>query len=447
MEKKIRKRFLLMGLCGIVLTFSLCATVFYAVFSRQTREDLQITAQIIAEAYAELGNEWCPALCDVEDLRITLIDHTGLVLYDNQDPGEIGDHLQRPEVQDALENGAGMGVRTSETTGKVSYYYALLLQDGPVLRLSADMESRWHLFTSAMPALILCGLLLLALGTVLSILLTRQLVRPILRLGEEPDKVDCEAPYPELKPFVEAIARDRVQRQADESMRQEFTANVSHELKTPLTSISGYAELIESGMARPEDVPHFAGKIHKESQRLLCLVNDIIELTRLDATEDELVSKARFESIDLYDIAASCAERLAVNAQHAYVTLLFAGSHVTVRGDRAMLEELCLNLCDNAIRYNRPGGKVTVSCGVADRKPFLRVLDDGIGIPEEEQERVYERFYRVDKSRSKETGGTGLGLAIVKHIAVLHHARLELKSRVDQGTDIRVLFPVPRREK
>ena len=222
-------------------------------------------------------------------------------------------------------------------------------------------------------------------------------------------------------------------------MRQEFTANVSHELKTPLTSISGYAELIETGIAKPEDVGNFARKIHKEAGRLLHLVNDIIQLSRLDAAQ-EARQMQEFSKMDLKEIVDACADNLAVNAQRAYVTLLCEGEHATIQGNRAGIEELCINLTDNAIRYNRPGGKVILSCGTAEGRPFLRVKDDGIGIPEAEQERVFERFYRVDKSRSKETGGTGLGLAIVKHIAAIHGAQIELKSEVDKGTEIRVLF-------
>ena len=231
-------------------------------------------------------------------------------------------------------------------------------------------------------------------------------------------------------------------------MRREFTANVSHELKTPLTSISGYAELIEAGMAKPQDVTVFAGRIRTESARLQSLVADIIQLSQLDGMSSEAAKgqapeQAKFAPVSLLALARRCTESLALNAQKAYVTLLAEGEDLTVQGDQRLLEELCFNLCDNAIRYNRPGGRVILHVETRDGRPALRVEDNGIGIPPEHQVRVFERFYRVDKSRSKATGGTGLGLAIVKHIALLHGAQLKLESREGEGTAITVLFPVP----
>lgn len=218
-----------------------------------------------------------------------------------------------------------------------------------------------------------------------------------------------------------------------EKMRREFTANVSHELKTPLTSISGYAEMIESGIARPEDVPGFAATIHKEAGRLLTLISDIIRLSELD----EAGVAQECEPVDLLQLARDCADTLSLSADQHRVSLTVEGAPCVIRGNRSLLSELVYNLCDNAIRYNREGGRVNVAVG--DRA--LTVSDTGIGIPEQYQSRVFERFYRVDKSRSKETGGTGLGLAIVKHIAEQHHAKLELRSAVGQGTTITVRFP------
>ena len=222
-------------------------------------------------------------------------------------------------------------------------------------------------------------------------------------------------------------------------MRREFTANVSHELKTPLTSISGYAEMIETGLARPEDVAAFGQKIHREAARMLRLVNDIIQLSHLDASGSTHDAPA-MEQVDLADIARDCAERLKVNARRAYVTLSCRGESAVVTGSPTLLEELCQNLCDNAIRYNRPGGRVVLETGHHDGRPYLLVQDNGIGIPREAQASVFERFYRVDKSRSKATGGTGLGLAIVKQIARIHAARIRLDSEVGEGTTVTITF-------
>lgn len=442
MEKKFTKRLMLMGLCSTAVTLALCVLVFFTVFERQAAQDVRIYSDIITAAYYQNGHSLSDMGVGSSDLRVTLIQPDGTVLFDNAVSGNLENHLGRPEVRDALAHGEGHAERHSDTTSQNAYYYAVRLDDGNILRVASDLHSRFDLFRSAIPVLLVCCLIVWVLGWLLSLLLTRQLVQPIVQMGNRLDELDRNVPYPELQPFVDAILRDRDTRRQSETMRQEFTANVSHELKTPLTSISGYAELIETGMAKPKDVAQFAQKIRKESARLLSLVNDILQLSKLDATQEALrgQAEAEFELLDLKDVVSACADNLAVNAQRAYVTLLCEAEHTPVLGSRSSLDELCMNLCDNAIRYNRPGGKVILSCGTADGRPYLRVRDNGIGISEEQHQRVFERFYRVDKSRSKETGGTGLGLAIVKHIAAIYSAQIELHSIVDQGTDIRVVF-------
>ena len=442
MEKKFTKRLMLMGLCSTAVTLALCVLVFFTVFERQAAQDVRIYSDIITAAYYQNGHSLSDMGVGSSDLRVTLIQPDGTVLFDNAVSGNLENHLGRPEVRDALAHGEGHAERHSDTTSQNAYYYAVRLDDGNILRVASDLHSRFDLFRSAIPVLLVCCLIVWVLGWLLSLLLTRQLVQPIVQMGNRLDELDRNVPYPELQPFVDAILRDRDTRRQSETMRQEFTANVSHELKTPLTSISGYAELIETGMAKPKDVAQFAQKIRKESARLLSLVNDILQLSKLDATQEALrgQAEAEFELLDLKDVVSACADNLAVNSQRAYVTLLCDAEHTPVLGSRSSLDELCMNLCDNAIRYNRPGGKVILSCGTADGRPYLRVRDNGIGIPEDQHQRVFERFYRVDKSRSKETGGTGLGLAIVKHIAAIYSAQIELHSIVDQGTDIRVVF-------
>ena len=219
-------------------------------------------------------------------------------------------------------------------------------------------------------------------------------------------------------------------------MRQEFTANVSHELKTPLTSISGYSELIENGIATGDDVQRFAKEIHKSSNRLLTLINDIIRLSELDVTTEDIM-----EELDISEMAANSVEMLQMAAEKHQVRISFSGEKQLVMANRQMMDELIYNLCDNAIRYNNPGGRVDVSVYREVDRTVLEVKDNGIGIPEKDQERIFERFYRVDKSRSKSTGGTGLGLAIVKHIIALHdNVRLELRSKLGEGTTVYVYF-------
>ena len=226
------------------------------------------------------------------------------------------------------------------------------------------------------------------------------------------------------------------QEQRDE-LRREFTANVSHELKTPLTSISGIAEIMQSGMVKPEDIQSFAGDIYQEAQRLIALVEDIIRLSRLDEGAESLEQ----EPVNLLSIAQDVARRLDSAAQKAGVTLKVMGLSVEVRGIPSVLDEMVYNLCDNAIKYNKENGQVTVLVSETQEQVVLTVEDTGIGIPSEEVERIFERFYRVDKSHSRAIGGTGLGLSIVKHGAAYHKAKIEVNSTVGEGTAISVIFP------
>lgn len=230
---------------------------------------------------------------------------------------------------------------------------------------------------------------------------------------------------------------DVTEREQGERLRREFTANVSHELKTPLTAISGMAEIIKNGMVEPEDVNGFAEDIYKETQRLISLVEDIIHLSRLDEGGTGL----QREPVDMLQLAQKVEERIAPLAKQAEVTLSVSGSSFAVNGVPAVLEEMLYNLCDNAVKYNRTGGRVDIVLTPRAQGGEVMVSDTGIGIPPQDQQRVFERFYRVDKSHSKEIGGTGLGLSIVKHGAVLHDARVELESTLGQGTKVRLVFP------
>ena len=231
------------------------------------------------------------------------------------------------------------------------------------------------------------------------------------------------------------VLLDVTERENSERVRREFTANVSHELKTPLTSISGMAEIMKSGIVQPEDMPEFAGDIHRESKRLIALVEDIIHLSQLD----EGGQLPQRQEVELLELSEQVAQRLKIQAESARVEIRVEGREFSVSGVPGVLEEMVYNLCDNAVKYNRPGGRVTVTIDAAQRT--LTVSDTGIGIPEQDQQRVFERFYRVDKSRSRQIGGTGLGLSIVKHGAALHDARIELTSVPDEGTSVKLIFP------
>lgn len=219
-------------------------------------------------------------------------------------------------------------------------------------------------------------------------------------------------------------------------MRKEFSANVSHELKTPLTSISGYAEIMKSGMVNREDMIVFSERIFKEASRMITLIDDIIKLSRLD--EDSV--EVEREEVDLYEMCQDIAERLAMSAKKRNVSMELYGESIRYYGVKQMLDEMIFNLCENAIKYNVPNGKVKIGIKNAPEGMKVIIEDTGIGIPKDQQERVFERFYRVDKSHSKETGGTGLGLSIVKHAAIFHHAQIRMESEVGVGTKMEVVF-------
>ena len=291
-------------------------------------------------------------------------------------------------------------------------------------------------FWKAVPLIIILLVVLWFACMSLANVLTTKIIKPIQEMAEDIGKKDAGRSYEELQPIMEAIRKQHEDVLISAQIRQEFTANVSHELKTPLTSISGYSELIEAGMANEEDTRRFAGEIHKNANRLLSLINDTLELSKLDTLSDEM----QMEQVDLYEVAQTCADMLELHAKKRGVTILVEGKEAYVNGSRQMLEEVVYNLCDNAIRYNKENGYVTICVENRMDTVVFRVIDTGIGIPKEHQERVFERFYRVDKSRSKSTGGTGLGLAIVKHIVAIHGAHLELQSEENVGSVITITF-------
>ena len=440
-EEPLSRRLYTLGLMGVVRAAAVCIFVFHRAFTMQAWRALENESAILVSQYEHDTQSLSNFAYD--RVRITLISPDGTVLYESTDADEqeeMENHLSRPEVQQAFSSGKGKDIRDSATTGYETYYYAVLLQDGNVLRIGQDAQTIWTLYNEALPAILFSCLVILGIGVLLARVLTRRLVRPMLNMAHDLDRIQENVPYTELVPFADAICSDRAVRESNEKMRQEFTANVSHELKTPLTSISGYAEMIETGLARPEDIVSFGQKIHSEASRMIRLVNDIIQLSHLDSsggTHDSPV----MEPVDLSVLAKECTDRLKMNARRAYVTLNVQGEGVQVVGSPNLLEELCQNLCDNAIRYNQPGGRVLLKTGHNEEGcPYLMVQDNGIGIPKEAQASVFERFYRVDKSRSKATGGTGLGLAIVKQIARIHGARITLDSELGQGTTVTITF-------
>ena len=437
MKKKINQMLVLIATLAIFLTMTLITFVYYDLFRKQVMEDLHAYAVMVGQNQTVGNLQVLTERLDKEEIRITLVGSDGIVDFDSAaDSQQMENHSSRPEIVEAMELGEGQAVRTSETLSQNTFYYAVRLENGSVLRVAKDAGSIFSIFARAVPSLLVVLGLLIVMCLAVAHFLTIKLIRPIEQLAENLDEQNEEADYEELAPFITMIRKQHEDIMKNARMRQEFTANVSHELKTPLTSISGYAELIETGMASEADMVRFGHGIHKSANRLLTLINDIIRLSELDGTEQEII----MERVNLYELADTCVEMLSMNAEKHDVTIGLQGSECYVKGNKQMLEELLYNLCDNAIRYNNPQGSVEVQVYPQGKRTCLTVSDTGIGIPKEHQERIFERFYRVDKSRSKSTGGTGLGLAIVKHIIAKHNAEMELISENGKGTTIRVVF-------
>lgn len=554
MEGKINTHLFIMGLVTAILVSLITWLVFFNAFQNQVNADLKTYAQLIATSYDYITDDNNLKDFAKGQTRITLIKADGNVIFDSEKKSDEN-HLERSEIKDALQEGEGYSSRYSETTRTNTYYYAMKLSNGNILRVAKDADALNSVFTSILPYMILIFIMLLIMSLAIGFFLTKKIINPITKLSESVDDIgtdiDADDIYPELSPFItEIIAQKReiryqlgkvereknkvaaiiqnmsegmilldldknillmneatkrifnvgdvtlkhdsllyISRDKDvndcvdkaldgensslelmlngriyqmianpvasqgeqigvicliiditekkemESMRQEFTANVSHELKTPLTSISGYAEMIEAGIVKEEDIKNFAGRIRKESARLLSLISDIILLSRLDNSQK--AEAIRKETVNLLTIAQKCADDIAVQAERQGVVVRVSGEEYIMRGNITLLTELVQNLCDNAVRYNRDkDGKVDITVG----NGFIDVKDTGIGIPPEHRARIFERFYRVDKSRSKERGGTGLGLAIVKHICELYDAKIELKSSEGFGTEIKITF-------
>lgn len=440
MKKKINIRFIMIAALAIVVTALSAMLVYYNILKEQVFGDLKAYAHVIELLNIDdlaAGIEKDPYNPIDDDLRITLIGTDGEVLYEsllNKD--EMDNHNERPEIIEAREKGEGEAVRYSATSGTHTFYYAERLQNGNVLRIGRDSVSvnRIMVNTLVIVLVIALGILFVCMG--ISHYLTKKLVEPIEKLATNIMLVDENNVYEEIRPFVNTIKEQHVNIINNAQLRQEFTANVSHELKTPLTAISGYAELIGNGMTGKEDTIRFSNEIHSNANRLLSLINDIIKLSELDEADHQM----EMERIDLYKLAENCVQMMQVTAEKQGIRLTLQGESAMTMANKGLMDEVFYNLCSNAIRYNKPGGSVTVTVGTKDERPFLSVADTGIGIPKECQERVFERFYRVDKSRSKSTGGTGLGLAIVKHIVAQHNAALHLDSELGEGTTIEIVF-------
>lgn len=539
-------------LAASVITMLTCLVftigVQYQIYDESMQKSLKNKAYIIS---AQGDTENLEKYRNIEE-RVTLIDGNGKVLFDNKAIAEnMGNHLSRKEVADALESGDGYSVRRSETLGSKTRYYALRLDDGNVLRISDNSFTVWAVILELLPPIAAVAVMTFVLATVLASVISKKILKPINSI--DLDKPEIAESYEEFTPFInkinaqnrridrqiakltrsrrefEIIAEnmsegllltdidgnvithnkgtekffdvtesidgsniltvnrseifrkifnditekkhgeevlnlggrfyditanpvydenntvcgavvlivDITEKENREKLRREFTANVSHELKTPLTSISGISDMLMNGIVAPDDIKGFARDINKESARLISLVNDIIKLSELDeggAKSDET------KSVDLAEVSSEVAKRLTPVAAKKGVVINTEGEKAEITAGESLVFEMIYNLCDNAVKYNKENGTVTVTTGISGGAPFVSVKDTGIGIPSECTDRIFERFYRVDKSRSKESGGTGLGLSIVKHIAMSLGGEITVDSTPGVGTNITVVF-------
>lgn len=389
------------ALMAFILATGLIMGTTFTYFADVQRQQLKTETEMAALAVDELQAGYLSQL-PKENYRVTWISSDGQVLYDSDmSASQMENHLAREEVQTAMRKGYGESQRYSGTMTVKMLYSAQRLADGSVLRLSMPQQTVFMVIWDM--ALPIGFILLVVIGIAVAI------------AARETKKANQEE---------------------TEAMRREFTANVSHELKTPLHSISGFAELLKNGMVMEQDTGYFAEKIYNEAQRMIKLVQDIIILSRLDEGQENTTKSA----VNLYQLAEGVIANLEPMADKNGITIELIGQQVVMEGIPHLLNSMLFNICENAIKYNKPEGSVLVEVSEISGHPRITVRDSGIGIPMRDRNRIFERFYRVDKSHSKEVGGTGLGLSIVKHAARLHGAKLEVDSIVGEGTLITVKF-------
>lgn len=549
MTFRIFRNSLLVGVGALLACTALFLSIMYGYSERLVFKELAGEAQCISAGLEGMGDSYLDKLQTAS--RITIIKSDGTVVFDNvADASQMENHSNREEIREALADGVGQSIHFSRTLLEKTLYYAVKLDDGRVLRISATQDSVFSLLFDAALPFIGSVILVLALSGLFASRLAKSITKPINSLDpENPEKFSV---YSELEPLVnrlreqkrtirkqldelsrsqrefaaitenmsegfilidnkrqilsgnksgldaigtdgsgrtKTISRswcrielcgavdvaltgerretllsgdeqtvqviaspvvsngqingavllimDVTEREQRETLRREFTANVSHELKTPLTSISGFAELMKEGIVPPDKVKEFAADIYTESRRLIALVDDIIKLSRLD----ENTPQPEREEVDLYELSDDILENIRPAAEKRSIKLSLDGEHIKIKGVWRILNEVVFNLCDNAIKYNRDGGEVKIRLERTATEIKLSVSDTGIGIPYVLQSRIFERFYRVDKSHSRGVSGTGLGLSIVKHGAQYHGARVELESEPGKGSKFTVIFP------
>ena len=425
-----------------VLVYFLCALVFitnmYGYFEKKIFEELKTESTLLEGYNLSENSEDLSVLSELKTQnRITLIHTDGTVYFDNTvDASGMENHALRSEFLKAKEDGMSTSSRYSSTMLGKTLYFAKLLENGDVLRISCDQHTVGVLVLGMSQILLIMLVIAMIISGVTASILSKKIIEPLNKINlENPESTDV---YEELKPFTKRIAEENFEKSQREELRQQFTANVSHELKTPLTSISGFAEILKQGGTDEKTTKDFADTIYEESQRMIALVNDIIKLSKLDEKSISLEK----EPLSLREITREAIEVITPIAEKKNVSLNLSGDSGLINGVRPVIYEMVYNLIDNAVKYNNEKGIVSIRIETITEthNVILTVQDNGIGIPEREKERIFERFYRIDKSRSRELGGTGLGLSIVKHAAKYHNASVLVESKEGDGSTFNVIF-------
>lgn len=443
MKRKIFRNMVYIALSAVLMTTILLSLLTYHRYVEQVKEGIRDEASYLAVSMNQKKKQDLSIYKDITISRITWVAEDGKVLYDSEEQEKhMANHKKRTEIKKALQSGFGEDTRISPTLNKQTYYYAVRLDDGSVLRLSREMQTIFKQAEGTIPLMVVMVVMVIILAVLVSKISTKRIVEPI-------NEIDLIHPkqnqtYGELSPLLDRIEKQNTdiknqieEIRAAENTRKEFSANVSHELKTPLTTISGYAELMKDGIVKPEDMGRFSAVIYEEARRLIEMIEDIMKLSKLDENQVGLEKT----SVDLYELAFQIKRDLSMKSLEENVSVHIRGIHAKVQGVYQILYEMLFNICENAIKYNQPDGRVEITIISMDDQAAMIVEDTGIGIPKEDMERVFERFYRVDKSHSNQKKGSGLGLSIVKHGVEYHHAEVNLESELGKGTKITITFP------
>ena len=439
MKRKINSVIISLVVCVITLITIVSSISFSSIYEKNEIIELQNECSLVIKGY-ELDD--ISYLESIEDssLRVTLIDLEGNVIFDNQfNESEMENHASREEFKEAKENGYGISKRYSSSLLKTFYYVAYKL-DNNIIRVSKVADSTLYILFINLWPLYIVAIVLIICSILLGFLLSKKIVDPINNINLEHPLENNK--YKEIEPLLIRIEaqKNELMKENEEvlnasKVRQEFTSNVSHELKTPLHVISGYAELIKEGIVKDSDVKEFGEKIYSEASRMSKLVEDIMKISKLESDKD--IEKTQ---LNLKNIVVAIVDSLMIEADKKNIKFKLSLNDCSISGNYDSIYSLIFNLVDNAIKYNKTNGKITIKLQEVSNNVILSVKDTGIGIPKEDLDRIFERFYRVDKSRSKDSGGTGLGLAIVKHSLIVNNATIKVESELKKGSTFTVTF-------